>query len=123
MPTVLIIEDSKFLRMANERILAKAGYRVLGASDGEEGLRLAQEASPDLVLLDMMLPKLSGLEVLQSLKRSPATGSIPVVVLTSLSQKNEGKLRQVGAVGFLEKSALLDRPQPLLDMAALALQG
>jgi DNA-binding response OmpR family regulator len=65
---ILLIEDSKFQRIANERALVKAGYGVIQARDGEEGLRIARENIPDLILLDMMLPKLSGLDVLRALK-------------------------------------------------------
>jgi CheY-like chemotaxis protein len=115
MQTVLLIEDSKFLRIANERILTKAGYRVVGAGDGEEALHAAHHSAPDVILLDMMLPKLGGPEVLQSLKRNPATARIPIIVLTSLSRKNEQKLRRDGAAAFLEKGKLLDNYQPLLN--------
>jgi CheY-like chemotaxis protein len=103
---VLLVEDSKFLRLANERVLTKAGYKVTVAPDGEEALRVAQKELPDVILLDMMLPKLSGPDVLRKLKESPATSSIPVIVLTSLSQKNEEKLMQAGAAAYFEKSAL-----------------
>ena len=65
---ILLIEDSKFQRIANERALVKAGYEVMHAGDGEEGLRVAHESIPDLILLDMMLPKVSGLDVLRILK-------------------------------------------------------
>ena len=57
---ILIVDDSRLLRISNERTLMKAGYEVITAADGEEGLRLAIESKPDLVVLDMMLPKLSG---------------------------------------------------------------
>jgi DNA-binding response OmpR family regulator len=65
---ILLIEDSKFQRIANERALLRAGYSVIHAGDGDEGLRSARENNPDLILLDMMLPKLSGLDVLRALK-------------------------------------------------------
>jgi two-component system alkaline phosphatase synthesis response regulator PhoP len=103
---VLVVEDSKFLRIANERALAKAGYEVSTAADGEEALRLANDELPDIILLDMLLPKLSGPEVLQALKSNPATMAIPVIVLSSLSQRNERKLKQAGAVEYLEKASL-----------------
>jgi DNA-binding response OmpR family regulator len=103
---VLLVEDSKFLRMANERALSRAGYQVSTAADGEEALRVAQDELPDIILLDMMLPKLSGLEVLRALKANPATVGIPVIVLTSLSQVNEEKLRSEGAAAYFEKSTL-----------------
>jgi CheY-like chemotaxis protein len=92
------------MRLALERTLVKAGHKVFTAEDGQGALKIAQAKSPDLILLDMMLPKLSGPEVLAALKRDAATSRIPVVVLTSLSQKNEEKLRQDGAAAFLLKS-------------------
>ena len=76
----------------------------------------ASEKQPDLILLDMMLPKMSGLEVLKALKKEPATEAIPVVVLTGLSQTNAERLRGDGAFAFLTKADLaLDQgAQPLL---------
>jgi CheY-like chemotaxis protein len=106
MSTVLLIDDSKFLRRANELSLAKAGHQIIVASDGEEGLRLAQTKKPDVVVLDMLLPKLGGAQLLEFLKADPSTAKIPVIVLSSLSQKNEEKLRAAGAAAYLEKSNL-----------------
>jgi CheY-like chemotaxis protein len=103
---VLLVDDSKFLRMANERALSKAGYQVTTAADGEQALQIANDQSLDVILLDMLLPKLSGQEVLKALKSNPATKDIPVIVLTSLSQKNEEKLLQEGAAAYFEKSSL-----------------
>jgi CheY-like chemotaxis protein len=103
---VLLVDDSKFLRMANECVLCKAGYQVSTAADGEEALRVANDQLPDIILLDMMLPKISGPEVLKTLKANPATKDIPVIVLTSLSQKNEEKLLHEGAAAYFEKSTL-----------------
>lgn len=103
---ILLVEDSKFLRLATERALSRAGYEVSTAGDGDEALRAAQEKLPDLILLDMLLPKMSGLDVLKALKTNLLTKAIPVVVLTGMAQKNEAKLREDGAAGFLEKSAL-----------------
>jgi CheY-like chemotaxis protein len=103
---VLLVEDSKFLRVANERALVRAGYVVSTAADGEEALRVAVEKLPDIILLDMMLPRLSGLEVLHALKHNPLTADIPVIVLTSLSQRNEEKLIHEGAAAYFEKSTL-----------------
>lgn len=100
--------------MAGERSLTKAGYRVISAKDGEDALEVAGRESPDVVLLDMMLPKLSGPEVLRGLKRNPATTHIPVIILTGLSQKNEARLVEDGAAAFVEKSAVLDKPELLL---------
>ena len=76
---VLLVEDSKFLKVATERALSSAGYEVISAGDGELGLRVAREHLPALILLDVMLPKMSGPEVLKALKKEPATAAIPVV--------------------------------------------
>jgi DNA-binding response OmpR family regulator len=101
---ILLIEDSKFQRIANERALIKAGYAVIHAGDGEDGLRSASENVPDLILLDMMLPKVSGLEVLRSLKTDVLVKHIPVIVLSGLGQANEAKLIKEGAAAFVVKS-------------------
>jgi len=114
METILLVEDSKFLRIATERALSRAGYNVISASDGEEALAQAIAKVPDLVILDMLLPKLSGPEVLQKLKANSVTAHIPVLVLSSLSRKNEEKLVQDGATAFLEKGPLLENPSLLL---------
>src|SRR6185437_16773615 len=123
---ILIIEDSRLLRTTTERMLVKAGYKVITAIDGEQGLRLAVESKPDLVLLDMMLPKLSGQEVLQQLRLNPSLTSTPVIVLTSLSESNRQKLLSEGASLYFEKSLinvdtgshlLLDAIQNLLTRA------
>jgi len=115
---VLLVEDSKFLRMANERALSKAGFEVSTAADGEEALKVAGDKLPDIILLDMLLPKLSGPDVLKALKANPATRGIPVIVLTSLSQKNEEKLLSEGAAAYFEKSTLeLDKSSDRLAAA------
>jgi CheY-like chemotaxis protein len=104
--SILLIEDSKFLRKATERVLLKAGYRVLTAGDGEEALRIAFATTPDLILLDMLLPKLSGPEVLRALRRNPVTQRTPIIVLSGLSQANEKKLKEDGADAYFSKSSL-----------------
>jgi len=106
MTTILIVEDSKFLRMATERALARAGYKVSTATDGLQAIELANKDKPDVILLDMLLPKVTGPDVLKALKKGPGTAKIPVVAFTGLSQKNAIKLQKDGAVAFLEKSAL-----------------
>jgi CheY-like chemotaxis protein len=106
MTKILLVEDSKFLRLTVERALARAGYEMSSAADGEEALRMAREKLPDLILLDMLLPKISGPDVLMALKKDPLTMAIPVVVITGLSLKNAARLQEDGAVAFLEKSEL-----------------
>ena len=117
---ILLVEDSKFLRLATERALARAGYEVSSAVDGEEALLMARQKMPDLILLDMLLPKMSGPDVLKALKQDPATQPIPVVVMTGMSQKNAARLQQDGAIAFLEKSTLeLDKGSQKLLAALL----
>jgi CheY-like chemotaxis protein len=106
MTKILLVDDSKFLRLATERALARAGYEVSTATDGEHALAVARDQKPDLILLDMLLPKMTGPDVLKALKKDPATAGIAVVVFTGLSQKNAARLQQDGACAFLEKSAL-----------------
>ena len=101
---VLLVDDSKLQRFAIQKNLEKAKFSVISAADGDEGLRLATTQAPDIILLDMMLPKKSGLEVLRSLKQRPETKDIPVVVLSGLSKGNQAKLEQEGAAGFCEKN-------------------
>jgi len=104
--TILLIEDSKVQQHVSERILHQAGHLVLFADDGEEGLRLAQECVPDLVLLDLVLPGIGGEEVLFDLKRNHKTQRIPVVVLSQLPASNAGTLIAAGAASYFEKSRL-----------------
>jgi putative two-component system response regulator len=103
---ILLVDDSKFWRLATGRALTRAGYEMSFAGDGDEALLMAAEKLPDLILLDMMLPKMSGLGVLKALKKQRATEAIPVVVLTGLSQANAERLRRDGAFGFLTKADL-----------------
>jgi CheY-like chemotaxis protein len=107
---ILLVEDSKPIRRENESALSKAGYEVVCAEDGEAALRLVKEQRFDLILLDMILPRMSGPEVLKHLKNEPATAEIPVVVLSGLSEKNRQKLIEEGAEEYLEKNALMPGP-------------
>jgi CheY-like chemotaxis protein len=120
MTKILLVDDSKFLRLAAERALARAGYEVSTAADGEHALQTARETRPDLILLDMLLPRMSGPDVLMALKKDPATADIAVAAFTGLSQRNAGRLQQDGACAFLEKSELgLDKGcDPLLTAVA-----
>lgn len=104
---ILLVEDSKTIRNENMRVLTKAGYEVLCAEDGPSALAFAQQQKPDLVLLDLLLPLMDGTEVLRRLKSDPATASIPVVVLSTLPERNRNKLIEAGAEDYLEKNSLM----------------
>lgn len=104
---VLLIDDSKVQRLAIQRALSQAGYQVVTAGDGEAGLRAALEENPDFIVLDILLPRLSGVDVLRKLRKEPKTQDVPVIVLTALSGKNKEKLIGEGATDFLEKAQVL----------------
>ena len=104
---VLVAEVDRFLRKAAETALMRHGFTVVAAVDGEEALRLARAAPPDLVLLDLIMPRMQGFEVLRALKADPATAPIPVVILSNLGQ--DGDMKQAmdaGAAGYFVKANL-----------------
>jgi CheY-like chemotaxis protein len=92
MTNLLLVEDSRLIRTAMRRILIEAGYCVVDVSDGEEALQVARHSKLDLIILDMLLPKMRGELLLRSLKQDPTTTHIPVLVVSSLSQSNADKL-------------------------------
>ncbi|MDO8600992.1 MAG: response regulator [bacterium] len=102
---ILFIEDDPGLQKALCESLKDAGYEVLCALDGEEGLRLAQRDIPDVVLLDLILPKKDGFEVLKEIRGDSRTASIPVIVLTNLEGSSEvQKALERGATAYLVKT-------------------
>lgn len=121
---VLLADDSRFLRLANERVLVRGGYRVITAADGEQALRLARAQRPDLIMLDMLLPKLSGRDVLRELRNHSLTAHIPIIVLSSLPQTNAQKLLAEGAAAYLEKSRLDlgNNPNVLLEIVSATIE-
>jgi DNA-binding response OmpR family regulator len=106
---ILLVEDSRPILRENEGVLLRAGYEVMCAEDGESALKMAADLKPDLVLLDMILPKVSGPEVLRRLKSDAKTAQIPVVVVSSLTERNREKLLELGAEDYLEKGLLMPR--------------
>lgn len=118
---ILLVEESLAIRRANESVLNKAGYEVITAEDGESALEQARQSKPDLILLDMILPKMSGPEVLRHLKEEAATAEIPVVVLSSLTEKNRQKLLEEGAEDYIEKGSLM--PLPNVNLLAKKLEN
>ena len=103
---ILIVEDDLFIRELYERQLSLEGYEVSTAEDGEIGLNRITESIPDLLLLDIMLPKVSGLDLLRTIKAKEETKNIPVILLTNLGQDSVIKEGfNLGADGYLIKSA------------------
>lgn len=86
---ILIIEDDDFLLTMYSSKLEIEGYKVFAATDGEKGVKLAIKEKPNLILLDLLLPKKDGFTVLKELRENNSTKDIPVIVLTNLSQKSD----------------------------------
>ena len=104
---ILLVEDDRFLRRACAAGLRQRGWTVLTAVDGEEALRMVQSERIDLVLLDMLMPKLHGLDVMRALKAEERTQSIPVLVLSNSSRERDvQEIMKLGAVGYLVKANL-----------------
>ena len=102
---ILIIEDDRSLQNALVEIMGRAGYQVASAFDGEEGLQKIAAGKPDLILLDIILPKKDGYEVLETIKKGEATKNIPVLILTNLEEiDNVQKALDLGATTFMVKS-------------------
>ncbi len=102
---ILFVEDESALQKTFGDILKQEGYEVVSALDGEVGLKLAKTQSPDLILLDLILPKMDGFEVLEKLKEVPETKDIPVIILTNMGRMEEiGKALELGAKTYLVKA-------------------
>lgn len=102
---VLIVEDDKFLADIYQTKFELEGFKVFVAGDGEQGLKLAKSKEPAIILLDILLPKLDGFAVLQTLKQQQETKSIPVILLTNLGQKEDvQKGLNLGAADYLIKA-------------------
>ena len=120
---VLLAEDDRFLRRAGEAALRRAGFAVVTAVDDERTLELARSTRPDAILLDIIMPKLQGFEVLRRLKADPVTAPIPVIVLSNLGQESDvERALEGGAIGYLVKAnvsldELAAKVRSLLDSA------
>jgi len=106
---ILVIEDEPTIQKLVKANLTASGYQVLVAGNGEEGLRVAQLERPDLILLDLMMPGMSGWDVLISLKANQELQKTPVIIMTaSLGENKQDKARSLGAVGYLVKPFSVD---------------
>lgn len=103
--SVLVVEDTELLRRMYTDRLTQEGYRVIPAADGLEALSVLRSDTPDLILLDLIMPKMSGLEVLDLVKKDPRLKSIPVLILSNLGQDTDiQKGLQMGAIDYLIKN-------------------
>lgn len=102
---VLVVEDDKFLQKILATKFAKEGFDVRTASDGEEALQQLIAKKPDLVVLDIIIPKMNGFEVIAEMKTNVALKDIPVVVLSNLGQEEDvTRAKELGALDFLTKA-------------------
>jgi CheY-like chemotaxis protein len=117
MARILLAEDDRILRKAGEVTLRRNGYSVIVAVDGEEALAKAREHKPDLILLDVMMPKLTGFEVLDRLRDDSTTRSIPVIMLSNLGQESDmQEAVERGARAYVVKSSI--GPEKLAERIA-----
>ena len=105
MKTILFIEDESALQKTFGELLTQEGYQMISALDGEIGLRLAKSKKPDLILLDLIMPKVDGFGVLKKLKEDEETKNIPVIVLTNLEELEDlDRAIELGATTYLIKA-------------------
>ncbi len=104
---ILLVEDDRYLRRACEESLKKHGFKVVAAADGEEAIRKAAAEPFDAILLDVLIPKFSGLEVLRDLNSKESTRKTPVIVLTNSSRDDDiREMRKLGIDGYHVKAEL-----------------
>jgi CheY-like chemotaxis protein len=104
MKTALIIEDNADILENTTEILTLAGFKVITAVNGREGVAAAENNKPDVILCDIMMPELNGYEVLNALKRNPLTADIPFIYVTASAEKSEVmKAMEMGASGYVRK--------------------
>lgn len=122
MAKILIVEDDPLMARLYQKAFAFEGYQVDVSHDGEEGLKKIKDAKPTLVLLDIMMPKMNGLEVLDAVKANPAIKKIPIIVLTNLAADKDAETALMkGAVKYIVKSEY--DPKQIVDMVKEILAG
>jgi two-component system alkaline phosphatase synthesis response regulator PhoP len=119
---ILLVEDDRFLRRACEVSLRQRGFVVTTAADGEEALRKVRAEVPDLILLDLLMPKMTGTEVLKALRAEEATKEIRVLILSNSSREQDvEEIKTLGVSGYFVKADL--SLQELGDMVARLLEA
>ncbi|MDP3772491.1 MAG: response regulator [bacterium] len=105
MKKIIFIEDEPALQHALTVVLNDAGYQVVSALDGEIGLGLIKKEKPDLVLLDLILPKMDGFQVLEMIRKDPETAKLPVIILSNLEENSDiNRALELGATTYLLKT-------------------
>ena len=122
MALILIAEDDPLITRLYQKALSYDGFEVVTASDGQEAIDVAMEKMPTLIMLDVMMPIMNGVEVLEALKTNPKTKAIPVIVLTNLSDMTDVEtLLDKGAVKYIVKSE--HKPLDIVKMVKEILAG
>lgn len=122
---ILFIEDEPSLQKSIGTTLSQEGYEMVSALDGQEGVKHAKAELPDLILLDLILPRKDGFEVLREIKMDPATKSIPIIVLTNLEGPDHiERAMELGAQGYLVKAnysleEVVEKVKSILDNPSL----
>lgn len=102
--TVLYVEDNEFNRKIVRDLLARTSYRLIEATDGESGVASARRERPDLIIMDIQLPRMSGLDATRALRADPATAHIPIIAITSFALSGDAqRAREAGATDYLAK--------------------
>ncbi|MFA6474903.1 MAG: response regulator [Patescibacteria group bacterium] len=111
---VLLVEDDEMLHGMYTRKFKTQGFEILSAYNGADGMQLATSEHPDVILLDVIMPKMDGFVALKKLKKDPTTAKIPVILLTNLGQEEDvRKGRELGAVDYFIKAN--HTPQEVVD--------
>lgn len=112
---VLIVDDERGVLKMYSEFLTGAGVETFQANDGQTGMKLAKEQRPDVILLDIIMPRYNGLDVLKDLKNDPDLKNIPVFLLTNLPKESSGdKAKELGASGYLVKAQY--EPRMIIDV-------
>ena len=112
--TVLYVEDNEFNRKIVRQLLTRTTYRLREAADGEAALGMVRQERPDLILMDVQLPKMSGLDVTRALRGDPATAGVPIIVVTSFALSgDEQRAMAAGASAYIAKPY---SPRELLEL-------
>ncbi len=102
--TVLVVDDEAHIRRLIEFTLKKGGYRMLVATNGKEAIEMAVEAAPNLIIMDVLMPEMDGMEALEQLKNDERTASIPVILLTGIGQSTtRQEVEEKGTATYLAK--------------------
>ena len=116
MATILIVEDSQTERQVLRKMLERGGHLVIAATDGVEGIAMARQNNPELILMDVVMPGQNGFQTTRQLSRDPATQHIPIIIVTTKDQETDRVwAKRQGASDYLVKPVKEEKLLPLID--------